>query len=121
MALKTKQQNFIVALLQSSSTEEAIRVAGIGRKTAYGYLADEEFKEELSLARREVINNINNQLRNLGGEAIETLKNNLHDKEATPTSKNQTAKIILEFIYRSHEIEAVEDRLDKLETQYKQL
>lgn len=115
MALKTKQQNFIVALLQYPSTEEAIRATGIARQTAYRYLEDEEFKNALSEARREVVNGITNQLRNLGGEAIQTLKNNLYDEEATPTSKNQTAKTILDFIYRGAEIEQVEARLDEIE------
>lgn len=113
--LNPKQQRFLVALLEERTIEAAIKRVGISPKTAYRYMDDLEFKQELQRARRKVVDGISNRLRQLGSEAIETLRDNLTDEEATPATKNSTAKIILEFIYRSHELENVTERMDEME------
>lgn len=113
--LNPKQQRFLVALLEERTIEAAIKSVGISPKTAYRYMDEPEFQQELQRARRKVVDGISNRLRQLGSEAIETLRDNLTDEEATPATKNSTAKIILEFIYRSHELENVTERMDEME------
>lgn len=113
--LTPKQHRFLTAMLEEQSIDAAAKTARITRATAYKYLDDDEFRKELQAARRTIIDGISNRLRKLGTKAIETLKDNLTDAEATPATKNSTAKIILEFIYRSHELENVTERLDEME------
>lgn len=113
--LTPKQHKFLTAMLEEQSIDAAAKTARITRATAYKYLDDDEFRKELQAARRTIIDGISNNLRKLGTKAIETLKDNLTDAEATPATKNSTAKIILEFIYRSHELENVTERLDEME------
>lgn len=113
--LTPKQHRFLTAMLEEQSIDAAAKTARITRATAYKYLDDDEFRKELQAARRTIIDGISNNLRKLGTKAIETLKDNLTDAEATPATKNSTAKIILEFIYRSHELENVTERLDEME------
>lgn len=113
--LTPKQHKFLTAMLEEQSIDAAAKTARITRATAYKYLDDDEFRKELQAARRTIIDGISNRLRKLGTKAIETLNDNLTDAEATPATKNSTAKIILEFIYRSHELENVTERLDEME------
>lgn len=113
--LSPKQHLFLAAMLEEQTIEAAWKRVGISSKTAYKYLEDPEFKQELQKSRRKVVDGISNRLRQLGSEAIETLRGNLTDEEATPATKNSTAKIILEFIYRSHELENVTERIDEME------
>lgn len=113
--LTPKQHRFLTAMLEEQSIDAAAKTARITRATAYKYLDDDEFRKELQAARRTIIDGISNRLRKLGTKAIETLNDNLTDAEATPATKNSTAKIILEFIYRSHELENVTERLDEME------
>lgn len=44
--MKPKQEKFIMALMSTSTTEEAYKKAGIAQSTAYNYLNDPVFKEE---------------------------------------------------------------------------
>jgi molybdenum-dependent DNA-binding transcriptional regulator ModE len=111
-----KQQKFLKAMMEEQSIAEASKSAGISQTTAYKYLDDGVFKKELQRARRKAVDGISHRLRRLGNDAIDTLRDNLTDAEATPATKNSTAKIILEFIYRSHELENVTERLDELES-----
>lgn len=113
--LTPKQHRFLTAMLEEQSIDAAAKTARITRATAYKYLDDDEFRKELQAARRTIIDGISNRLRKLGTKAIDTLNENLTDVEATPATKNSTAKIILEFIYRSHELENVTERLDEME------
>lgn len=43
----TKKEAFLLALLKNPTVTKAIESAGIGRTTAYKYLKDEEFQNEL--------------------------------------------------------------------------
>lgn len=115
MNLTTKQQNFLVAVLEEETIDKAIKSAGVSRSTAYKYLDDEDFKRELSMQRRRMVNGISNQLTQHGRKAVDTLAKNLNDPESTAANRNQAAKIILEFIYKNHEIENVIERLDAVE------
>ena len=110
-----KQQKFLKAMMDEQSIAEASKTAGVSLTTAYKYLDNETFKKELQRARRKAVDGISHLLRKLGNDAIDTLRDNLTDAEATPATKNSTAKIILEFIYRSHELENVTERLDEIE------
>lgn len=113
--LTPKQHSFLAAMMEEPSIDSAAKKAGVTRNTAYKYLEDDDFKKELQAARRKVIDGISNRLRNLGGSAIDTLRDNLTHEESSPATRNSTAKIILEFIYRSHELENVTERLDEME------
>lgn len=113
--LNQKQHKFLVAMLEETSIADAIERAGITRTTAFKYLNDPEFKEEFRNARQEIINGITNRLWKLDSKAIDTLDKNLTNEAGTPFTRSGTAKIILDFIYRSHELDNITERLDEME------
>ena len=51
--MNKKQLMFLSALLTTTTISEAAKSAGISRQTAYRYLNDEEFKQELNKAKAE--------------------------------------------------------------------
>ena len=52
MALKKKQEEFIMALMESNTNDEAIQKAGLSQSTAYKYLRDSDFQAEYKRIRR---------------------------------------------------------------------
>src|SRR5699024_9501696 len=93
----------------------AFKRVGISKTTAYRYMEEPEFKEQLSTYRKLIMNNLSQRLQKYGESAVDVLGQNLTDPESTVSTKNQTAKIILDFIYKNHEIENVIERLDEVE------
>lgn len=53
--MNKKQMNFLQALLTETTIAGATKKAGISRSTAYRYLNDAEFKQELNRAKAECI------------------------------------------------------------------
>ena len=53
--LSKKQTDFIEHLLQSPSTIEACRRASVPKRTAYNWLAADDFKRELDAAQRALV------------------------------------------------------------------
>lgn len=102
-------------MLVSKTTDEAIAEAGIHRSTAYKYLNDDEWKAEYRKQRNALTESLTNQLQQLGAQAIQTLQENMSDPDATPATKNTTAKTILDYIYSNYDREQIIERLEEIE------
>lgn len=102
-------------MLTTQTVEDAYKKADITRNTAYRYLSDEDWQAEYRKKRNHLTNTLTSQLLQLGTQAIEVLENNLVDPDATPASKNTTAKTILDYIYSNHEREQIIERVEELE------
>ena len=115
ISLTQKQQAFLNAMLVSKTTDEAIAEAGIHRSTAYKYLNDDDWQKEYRKQRNALTDGLTNQLQQLGTQAIRILEENLNDPDATPATKNTTAKTILDYIYSNHDREQIVERLEEIE------
>lgn len=113
--LDQKQQQFLEAMIEENTVEGAFKRVGISKTTAYRYMEEPEFKEQLSTYRKLIMNNLSQRLQKYGESAVDVLGQNLTDPDSTVSTKNQTAKIILDFIYKNHEIENVIERLEEVE------
>ncbi|MBF0483375.1 MAG: hypothetical protein HQL25_01580 [Candidatus Omnitrophica bacterium] len=113
LKLKNNQYLAIANIISSASIEEASRKTGISKTTIYYWLKDEVFKNELKRQREEVINASMQRLKYAMIKAVEGLIE-LMDEEG-PELKRLVYKDILNFAFRSHEIEKIEERLDKIE------
>ena len=102
-------------MLTSKTVEDAYKKADITRNTAYRYLSDDDWKKEYRKKRNELTETLTTQLLQLGTQAIETLKENMVDPDATPATKNTTAKTILDYIYSNYDREQIIERLEQLE------
>jgi transposase len=73
--LSSRQQRAIAALLTSKSMSEAATSAGVGERTLYRWLAeDEAFRAGLARAESELLDTATRRLLALQGQAIETLE-----------------------------------------------
>jgi hypothetical protein len=72
--LTTNKRKSIEALLVASSVREAAKIAGLGERTIYRYMADDEFKAELQARQDAILTGTTAALVGLTYEAIENLR-----------------------------------------------
>lgn len=113
--LKPKQAQFLMALLQEPTTEQAIDSMKITRNTAYKYLNDPVFKEALRQARRDSVMVVSQKLSQAGERAVSTLLEVLEDEEAPPSSRVSASRAVLEYLFRSYENDELLERIETLE------
>lgn len=112
--LNIRQDRFLKALLEAPSIEKACELAGINKTTGYKYLKDEKFLMEYRKLRREAMQQVTARLQKTSEEAVNVLRDVMHDKEASPSARVQSAKNILEIAYRSIELDDIQERIESL-------
>lgn len=117
--LKGKQHAFLLALLQTQTTEQAIEQTGISRRTAYDYLKDDNFNKALREARTDAVKLVSQKITSTGEEAMTILKEVLHDKETPAHTKMTAVRTVLEYMYRTYENDELERRIEELEQHVK--
>ncbi len=117
--LSGRQIKAIPIILQTDSYTEAARQIGVRREAIYRWLKDEQFKEELHVARREMVKDSFLRIQRSANDAIATLVEVCRDKEAPPSARVSAAGTILNYVVRSFELEDVESRLETLEISIK--
>ena len=113
--MRSKEQKFLYALLESRTIREACKKAGISVTTGTRYRKSPEFQRAYKQAKRELIESANNQLRGLTVQAVKTLKDVLSSKKSSTTEKIRAAKIVLDSSFHIQEIDDIVKRLDSLE------
>jgi hypothetical protein len=114
--LTTPQRKAITALLTERTRAEAAKVAGVGERTLYRWLQeDDEFKAALSLEEAEVFSDASRRLSGLLGRSIDELSK-LLDSDMQPVDKIRTIRTILASAPRLREISSLEARIQELET-----
>jgi len=116
MPKETNKEKVLVALIETSSIREASQKTGIGETTIYRYLQDKEFLAEYRNARRQTIETAIAQLQGAAGEAVETLKRNLHSEN--PAIEIRAAQIILDNAFRGLETTDILTRLEEIENEF---
>lgn len=116
MPKEKNKEKALSALLNSPSITEAARKSGISERTFYRYLDEPEFKKEFRAARRAIVENSISQIQSATGEAVETLKQNLHCEN--PAVEVRAAQIILDNAVKGVETIDFLERLERLEDEY---
>lgn len=114
--LTAKQEKFIIALMQTNTVVDACKQAGITSNTGHKYLNEPDFKQEYLNVRRETMQQATNKLQQSAVLAVETLENVMVDAEnSTPSARVQASRSILEYAYRSLELDDMQRRIEQLE------
>lgn len=113
--LTKNQERFLLALLDSQSTGEAIKRANISKTSAYKWLNDPTFKTEYKRMRREIMKQVTGRLQLLALKATTKLEEVLDDPNATNYAVIQASQLILEKAYKGLELEDLEERIEALE------
>jgi transposase-like protein len=111
--LTKKQEAAIAALLSTSVMKDAAAQVGISDVTLWRWLQLPEFEAAYRAARRQVVERAVTELQAATGEAVETLKRNLHcENEAVEV---RAASIILEQAVKGVELIELQERVQRLE------
>ncbi len=112
--LTKKQEAAIAALLSTSVMKDAAAQVGISDVTLWRWLQLPEFEAAYRAARRQVVERAVTELQAATGEAVETLKRNLHCEQASVEIR--AAQIILEQAVKGVELIDLQERVERLES-----
>lgn len=113
--LSSRQQRAIAALLTTKSMSEAASSAGVGERTLYRWLAeDEAFRAGLARAESELLDTATRRLLALQGQAIETLEHLLSSAESESV-RLRAAQVAIETSLKLRELRDIDQRLTALE------
>jgi len=115
--LSRKQETLISALLLAPTLADAAHTTGIGEVTAWRWLKEPTFQGAYREARRAVVTQAIAQVQRATGEAVETLRSVMQDKDAPASAKVSAAKAILDTAIKAVELEDLEARIAALEAQ----
>ena len=109
------QRRAIEALLNTKSVVEAAKAAGLGERTLYRYLSDPFFRQQLSAAEGDLIDQATRRLLALQGAALDTFEGVLASEEASDTVRLRAAQSVLDSLLKLRELRNIEARLVALE------
>lgn len=114
--LSQPQLKAIVALLETRTVEDAAKKAGVGVRTLYRWLAeDEEFNARLRYTEDFLIGGAVRRLLGLNTRAIDVLRDILNDEEVSDSVRLRAATTSLEMTLKLRELRNVEERLAEIE------
>ena len=113
--LKPQQRRAIAALLTERDIRGAALKCEVSERVLYRWLELPEFKAELRAASKQSIDTAILRLSELSGQAVDTLREVMTDKEAAAGTRVQAANIALSRLLDLRELQELEDRLQKIE------
>lgn len=114
-SLSSRQQRAVAALLASKSVSEAAGSAGVGERTLYRWLAeDQAFRAALNQAEGDLLDTATRRLLTLQGKAIDALEH-LIDSAETEGVRLRAAQVAIDTSLKLREMRDIEQRLTALE------
>lgn len=113
--LNARQLKFLEALLVETTFEGAYKRAGIAKATAQRYRELPAFKEAYRDAKRKAMEQVTTSLQQASIEAVEVLKNVMNDEQASPSSRIQAARTVLDNAYKGIELDDLTERIEEVE------
>ncbi|MFP4477721.1 MAG: hypothetical protein ACLFOY_19345 [Desulfatibacillaceae bacterium] len=114
--LTARQDKAVRALLTAPSIRDAATVAGVGERTLWRWLQEEDFQAAYREARNLALRAAIGRVQSLLAEALGTLGAVMADVEAPASARVSAAKTVLDVGLRAHEQESLEARIQALET-----
>jgi hypothetical protein len=112
--LSRTQEKAIAALLSTRTIGEAAKTCGVNDATMWRWLQLPDFSAAYRAARRQVVERAVSELQAAAGEAVATLKRNLHCEQASVEIR--AAQIILEQAVKGVELMDLQERVERLES-----
>lgn len=118
MALKPKQQQAVIALLQHPNVEAAAKAVGIGERTLWRWIAEPEFAAAVSAAEGAAIDEATRRLVQMQTSSLDVLQAVLDDRRVPIAIRMRGAGMAIDFMLKLRELRNVEARLAALEAAY---
>jgi len=110
-----KEEEAIVALLTTRTTEEAARAVNVSAKTLLRWQKEPEFDAAYRAAKRAAFGQSIARLHYLSSAAVSTLGKVMLDATTPPATKVRAADSILDHTLKAIETEDIEARVGELE------
>jgi AcrR family transcriptional regulator len=111
--LSRRQARTLPFCLQYNSPREIARAANISTASVYRYLADDNFRQALEAARKEVVSGALEILKGSFSKAAQTLVSLLENPQVWV--KLRVSERILETVMQLREVEEIQGRLEEVE------
>jgi hypothetical protein len=115
---RARRLKAIAALLQARDVRQAAKMAGIGERTLYQWMRDDEFKAELASAEGAILDAVTRRMTALGNNALDVVEETLTTPQVSLTLRLQAAKMVFEYLLRMRGLRGLEERLNRLEALY---
>ena len=115
MALSTRQQKALAALLKYPTHKQAAAAVGISERRLRDYLADAEFKQEYRRRLDLILNESMSAAKQALVPAVQTLLEICKDPNRTDTARIAAARAIIDACLRLNDAADVAERLESLE------
>ena len=113
--LTARKRRFVAAMVTARSVAEAARIAKIGARTAWRYLADPEVKRALSLALDGMMTVVTRRTVDAIAGALDTLRAVQGDDDASPSARVAAARTVMQAGPRLRETNDLAARVTALE------
>ena len=113
--LGSKKDAAILALLTSSSVENAARTANVPPRTLYRWLKEPDFDAEYRRAKRAVFGQAISRLQQGSGAAATTMLKIMLDTTVPPSTRLRASDSVLTHSKAAIELEEIEARVTALE------
>jgi len=100
---RPRTEQVLSALLQGRTIKEAAADVGMGYHTLRGWLKADWFRAEYEEAKRLLLDDTVNKLRDAGGEGVATLREVANDKAKPAAARVTAARALLEVLLRAVE------------------
>ncbi len=115
--LTPKQEKAITALLSQPTIEAAASSLGVNPATVHRWLQEPAFAAAYRSARRDAVGQAVTRLQQVSGGAVAVLVQVMADKANPAATRVTAAKTVLEFSFRTVELEDLAERIAALEQQ----
>jgi len=118
--INQKQEQAIVALLETSTVAQAAKRAGISGRTLLRWKKQDDFQAAFRAARRKLLSQAIARLQQETGEAVKTLHAVMKGKFPA-NAKVAAARLILDWAFKGAEIEDLKVRMKELEDRFERI
>ena len=114
------QLRAVESLTVCTSIPNAAKHAGIGERTLYRWLQQEEFQNAVRRVRQLSLTQLATHLQHMAGRAAGTLDEIREDKNATSANRVNAARYSKEMFYKAATLEDIMERLMTVEKKQKE-
>ena len=109
-----KQEKTIAALMSTATVTDAAKVAGVGERTGYAWLADPDFSAAYREARREAVQQATARLQQMSGRAVVVVAQLMLDTSKPASVRLAAARTVLELAVKAVELDDLQQQLAAL-------
>ena len=118
--LTPRQHRAVESLTVCTSIPSAAKHAGVGKRTLYRWLQQEEFQSAVRRVRQLSLTQLATHLQHMAGRGAGTLNEIMEDKNATSASRVSAARYSMEMFYKAATLEDIMERLMTVEKRQKE-